>query len=456
MATILGYSNFNGKLGSQASADLLYDILEKSSTGGNGYGYYKIRLYGYIRSWNSLSGSGSYATFYINGVNSGGFSSITANQYSEVARRDVYVYADSSGNCTLNWSLLVDTSWSLGDASKSGSLTLDSIPQNSYPSVVGDGTIGKSLTINTNRKATFTHKLYYSFGSIGQTLIASDVGDSYSWTVPKDLYAQIPNNQDGTGTIYCETYSGSTKVGDTQTCSFKVYVDTSDVKPTVALTVTDTNSKTVAVTGDSSKLVKYMSTASIKATVTTKYSATLKSVSITAEGSTTSSTTSPYTRTISNISNNSISASTTDSRGLSGSASKTPTMVNYVKLTCNPTLYRPSQTGSELKLKVSGNYFNDSFGKSTNTLTLKYRYREKGGTYGDYTTITPTISNNTYTADISIGTSFNYQKAYEVEISIADLIDSKTPTTSITKGVPILWIGEEFIEVFGVKVLYKS
>ena len=126
MATFLGYSNFNGKNGDKFSADLLYDILEKNIAGN----YYIIRLYGYIRSWG-YSGSGSYAPFYINGVNSGGFSSITANQYSEVARRDVRVDGDAEGNCVLNWSLLVDTNWSLGDASASGSLTLDKIPRTS-------------------------------------------------------------------------------------------------------------------------------------------------------------------------------------------------------------------------------------------------------------------------------------------------------------------------------------
>ena len=158
------------------------------------------------------------------------------------------------------------------------------------------------------------------------------------------------------------------------------------------------------------------------------------------------------------ITGNDFQAYATDSRDLSsGIQVKNPDIINYVILTCNASVSRPEQTGSELKLKVSGNFFNGSFGKSTNTLNLKYRYREKGASsYGAYKSITPTISNNTYSADISMGTNFDYQKAYEVEVLATDLLDSKTATSSISQGIPILWIGEDYIEVFGVRVFSKN
>ena len=91
------------------------------------------------------------------------------------------------------------------------------------------------------------------------------------------------------------------------------------------------------------------------------------------------------------------------------------------------------------------------------SLTLKYRYREKGASsYGAYKSITPTISNNTYSADVSMGTNFDYQKSYEVEVLATDLLDSKTATSSISQGIPILWIGEDSIEAFGKKIIkYK-
>lgn len=455
MATILGYSNFSGKYGDKFSADLLYDIIEKNVTGN----YYKVRLYGYIRSWG-YTASGSYTVFYINGQNAGGFSSISKNQYSEVARLDVTVPGDELGNCVLNWSLSVSTSWTIGNANASGSLTLEQIPRASVPTA-GTQTIGQVLTINTNRKsASFTHNLYYSFGGIGKTLIASGVGDNHPWTLPSNLYAQIPNSKSGTGTIYCETWSSGKQIGDTKTCTFTALVDEGASKPTVSLTVTDTNSKTVALTGNSSKLVKYYSTAKMTVKATAKNSATISSISVRANDIIRTSTTNPYEVSFEKVTGNDFQAYATDSRGLSSSIEvKNPNMVQYIVLTCNATLYRPTETGSELKLKVSGNFFNGSFGKSTNTLSLKYRYRVKGASsYSAYKSITPTISNNTYSADISLGTNFDYQKAYECEVIAKDLLDSKEakPVPSISQGIPILWIGEDYIEVFGVRVFSKD
>lgn len=454
MATFLGYSNFSGKNGNDLSADLLYDILEKNVAEN----YYKIRLYGYIRSWNKTSGSGSYCTFYINGQNAGGFNSIAPNQYSEVARLDVTVPGDELGNCVLNWSLYVKLIWTGGEASKSGMLPLEQIPRASIPTA-GTQTIGQTLTINTNRKSTsFTHNLYYSFGGIGTTLIASGVGDNYSWTLPSFLYAQIPNSKSGTGTIYCDTYNGSTKIGDTQTCSFTALVNESESKPVVSLTVVDTNDKTIALTGNSSKLIKYYSTAKITASTVVKNSASMGTVLVSGAGFQQSSASTTYELSIQKVKDNTFNATAVDSRGINSDyVTITKDMVPYILLTCIDTLYRPTQTSSELKLKVSGNFFNGSFGKSTNTLSLKYRYREKGASsYGAYKSITPTISNNTYSADISMGTNFNYQKAYDVEVVAEDLLDSKTATSSISQGTPILWIGEDSIESFGKQIIKQK
>jgi hypothetical protein len=361
---------------------------------------------------------------------------------------EAYISKSSYGSYDPGWSYL------------NAQIPLSTIPRASVPTA-GSQTIGKVLTIATNRKSdSFTHKLYYSFGGIGKTLIASDVGKEYPWTLPDGLYAQIPNSKSGTGTIYCETWSGGKQIGDTKTCTFTALVDEGASKPVVTLTVTDTNAKTVALTGNSSKLVKYYSTAKVTAKTTAKNYASMGTVYVNANGSITNSNLTTYERTIANVDGNNFIASATDSRGIpSSGASATPDMVNYVILTCNATLYRPTETGSELKLKVSGNFFNGSFGKSTNTLSLKYRYRVKGASsYSAYKSITPTISNNTYSADISLGTNFDYQKAYECEVIAEDLLDSKEakPVPSISQGIPILWIGEDYIEVFGVRVFSKD
>lgn len=453
MATFLGYSNFNGKNGDKFSADLLYDIIEKNE-GGN---YYIIRLYGYIRSWG-YSGSGSYAPFYINGVNAGGFSSITVNQYSEVARRDVRVDGDAEGNCVLNWSLLVDTSWSLGDASASGSLTLDKIPRKSSVTCT-DGNIESSVSININRASdSFTHTLRYDFGNLKNQTIATGVGTSYGWTLPTSFYAQIPNAKSGVGTVYCDTYSGSTLIG-TSSCNFTAYTDESKCKPTVTATIIDSNDTTYALTNDRNKFIKGYSNAKVTISATAmpvNSGSTITSRKVTCgdgkEGYGTEVT-------LYGVESGNFTVSATDSRLPNGYTTSTPytkTLIPYVKLTLNPTFYRPEPTTGEVKLQLSGNYFNGSFGATNNSLTVKYRYKESGGSYGDYKTVTVAITNNTYSLNLSLGTGFDYQKSYDFEIVATDKLNTVTKTAHVSEGIPMLALFKAIIEMFGITAFQIS
>lgn len=108
------------------------------------------------------------------------------------------------------------TSGSSGDCTLSASITLDTIPRTSYPTLSASTIeMGKSLTITTNRAkgSGFTHKLWYGWYTGGWTVIAENVGDSYSWIVPTAFANNIPDAESGWGTIWCDTYSGSTLIG---------------------------------------------------------------------------------------------------------------------------------------------------------------------------------------------------------------------------------------------------
>ncbi|CYU51091.1 phage structural protein [Streptococcus suis] len=113
------------------------------------------------------------------------------------------------------------------------------IPRSSSVSV-GIGTIGNALTININRQSSsFKHTVRYAWGN-KQGTIASNVDTSTTWTIPLDFANNIPNATSGTGTIFVDTYSGSTKTG-TQQVAFTANVPTS-MKPTFSgVTLTDTN-----------------------------------------------------------------------------------------------------------------------------------------------------------------------------------------------------------------------
>ena len=116
-----------------------------------------------------------------------------------------------------------------GTITVSASLSLTTIPRSSSVSVSA-GVIGSSVTININRQSSsFKHTVRYAWAGKSGT-IATNVDTSTSWTIPLDFANDIPNSASGTGTIYVDTYSGSTKTG-TQSTTLTASVP-SNVKPT--------------------------------------------------------------------------------------------------------------------------------------------------------------------------------------------------------------------------------
>ena len=103
-----------------------------------------------------------------------------------------------------------------GTITVSASLSLTTIPRSSSVSVSA-GVIGSSVTISINRQSSsFKHTVRYAWAGKSGT-IATNVDTSTSWTIPMDFANDIPNSSSGTGIIYVDTYSGSTKTGTQST-----------------------------------------------------------------------------------------------------------------------------------------------------------------------------------------------------------------------------------------------
>ncbi|HEM3656446.1 TPA: hypothetical protein U1C91_000584 [Streptococcus suis] len=126
-----------------------------------------------------------------------------------------------------------------GPISASGSIGLSTIPRASTIGAVS-GTIGNSVTINIQRAASgFKHTLRYAWGSKSGT-IATNVDTSATWTIPLDFANDIPNSTSGTGTIYVDTYSGSTKIGE-RSASLSASVPASMIPTLSSISLTDLN-----------------------------------------------------------------------------------------------------------------------------------------------------------------------------------------------------------------------
>lgn len=147
---------------------------------------------------------------------------------------------NSDGRKTLPFSCTFNPNNGLhGTITVSGNLGLTAIPRSSSVSVSA-GIIGSSVTININRQSSsFKHTVRYTWAGKSGT-IATNVDTSTSWTIPLDFANDIPNSASGTGTIFVDTYSGSTKTG-TQSTTLTASVP-ANVKPTfTGISLSDLN-----------------------------------------------------------------------------------------------------------------------------------------------------------------------------------------------------------------------
>lgn len=121
----------------------------------------------------------------------------------------------------------------------SGNVGLATIQRASSVSAVS-GTIGSGVTINISRASdSFSHKVRYQWGNTSGD-IASNVGTSVTWTIPLTFANEIPNSTSGNGTVFVDTYSGSTMIG-TKSTILTATVPTSMVPTLSGITLSDSN-----------------------------------------------------------------------------------------------------------------------------------------------------------------------------------------------------------------------
>lgn len=383
----------------------------------------------------------------VNGSNYSGtvtFGNVSTNTTKTLASGTTTVGHNADGTKTFGYSFsqqfdITYNGTRIGTVSGSGSGTLNTIPRASTVSAT-NGNIGSAISITINRaSSSFTHTLRYSFHDLNAN-IATGVGTSYSWTIPTSFYAKIPNDRSSWGTIFVDTYNGSTKIG-TNSCRFDVYVANS--KPTITATVKDTNATTKALTGDENKLVKYYSTASFTANATAKNSSTIHNINLIYNGNPFYQEAASWTNQFSNCVDNTFRFTATDSRGFYTTTTVTKAMINYVKLTCAMGNNTPNAQG-QMTVTATGNYFNGSFGKTANTLTVQYRYKTQGGSYGSWTNLTVSLSGNTYSATKTI-TGLNYQTTYVFQCRATDKLATVNTNEISVKSTPVFdWSRTDF------------
>lgn len=344
-----------------------------------------------------------------------------AKSFSAYAECAIYV---TSVNCKGSGS------WSLPDIGRSSQPSLNTWPNNSP-----DFNIGDTIVVHMNRKSTvFTHTVVLKLGSYSYT-IGTGVTDNITLDtdrIASNLYAQMPNSNSMTGEIAVTTYSGSTVIG-TSSCSIIAHVVNSN--PTLDASYEDSNSATVAITGDNQYIIRNNSTLKISVSnAQALNSATLKTLTAVVNGNAYTGTLKGSTGVINvgvvNVSyDTEVTVKIVDSRGNVGQKKITVLVYDWSLPSAIIKLNRKSNYYSESVLNVNANYA--SIG-GKNTVTIRYRTKKvSDSSYGSYAT----IQNNT-------DTNFTADNEYEwnVQVEVSDRIGKTTYNLILPKGIPVAYV----------------
>lgn len=279
------------------------------------------------------------------------------------------------------------------------------------PNYDGSSTVTlKSGTQTVTHNADGTKTLSFSFS-------VTDTANGYN---PQTGKYYTPGNASANGTMALTTLVESA----------------TGAAPIINAYVEDINDKTIHLTGSSSKLIKYHSTAYATMDVSPQGGASIsKDRLIIRNGSETGY--GDY-HAFEKVESNVFTFSAEDNRGNVGTATVTAEMVDYVKLTCTMANSKPDASGN-MYLSCSGNFFNGTFGAEDNDVTVAYIC--KG--YGYYRSgeMVVSKSGNRYTAAAYLS-DLDYQTTYDITITAEDKLEKVAATESGVKSKPIFHWGQ--------------
>lgn len=348
--------------------------------------------------------------------------------------------------------------------SASGSLPLTTIPRATpAPNITCDVENTTSFTLTPY--ASFSHSVSISFGTTNKylktdgTLSNSEVKydtsiRTWNFNADKSYYKQF-NKKSGQGSITVRTYSGSTLVGS-KSGTLTVVANQALCSPVITGTVIDTNETTKTLTGNENVIIKYKSipriTTQIQITSPNDDNATLSYLQVAGNNI---SDLAQRVFDVQNPTQNSFIIKAINSRDYSTETPLTAStgFIDYILPTITITsAKRTEPTTGDATIEYKGDWFNNKFSENvSNTLTLTWKYNEKGQTaYTSGGTLTPTIKDNTFSGTINVDGLFNYLKQYDVIIVVEDKLTSvDSAVVNIPRGFPIFWWSENFVDILG-------
>ena len=382
------------------------------------------------------------------GVTERGYSTvgIAASSTKILAQGDITCKHDSSGNFSQTWDyyqyfdITFSGTWISGKG-VSLTVTLDNLPKQAYLTSAPNFTDEENPTISYSNPSGAALSACISLtgakDDVPYRSISATAG-SFTFELTEDERATLRAATTGSSRtvyFYLRTYIGGVYRYSYLAKTFTII----NGEPTITATVYDVNEQTLAFTGDKNILIQGYSTAQYHITAKGRKGAAITSYKaicgdavllpkITASGS------------FPQVQSGDFILSATDSRGQTATITLSKTLKQYFTPTCNIDVEAPTTEG-ETTLNISGIFYNDSFGKEQNGLSLLYRYKANSADYGEWLTATPTADGNNYTASIDI-TGLNYQNSYTFQARVADSLNIVESPEIKVKTVPIFDWGE--------------
>ena len=413
-------------------------------------------------------------TYYLNsnigstGTRSGSFTFYAGE--TVVNTINAWANHNNDGTFTLSGSAgFTSQAWNKG-SSGNYSAILPTIPRGSkINDFSGSFNLGDPLTFSiTKNVASYYDVLQIGFIKDNTTEYVvldtiENVENGYVWNPTESMlntiYTNTPTQNSRTLTFKLSTYTDSTKatqIGDTnEKTNVGMIVN---ANPTfTSFNYQDANSNTIALTGNSSKIINGYSTLRISnLAATANKGATLQLIQI-------NDIQYPYSENftidIEKWTSNKITIYVIDSRN---NSTKLETLIginfiNYTeKIITERSCLREGSINEESILSFKGTFFNSSFGAVDNTLTASYKYKETGSSawINGNTALNLTINNNNFSYEGYIkgdtNTGFSADKSFDIQIIITDVLSERAITFILTAGEPAVDVFKSNVAFGGI------
>lgn len=455
MATILKEANFKGKNGSHFKIRLSYDLSQSQANNTS-----TIKYYLYMISMDGYSGSGATAKGYINGSQVGTFTSIGVNTTKQIGTKSTTVTHNNDGTKSVSYSASVDTPWSLGDASLSGTLTLPKINRLATVTSASNFTDEENPTLSFSNPAGFTVYPYLNFYDNNNNLVyqlyrnSKSITSPYTWNITSEersaLWRATNKQQTYKVNVGVDTYNGTTKLGNNSKAQTMTYVN---AEPSQSTVFTEINPKVIDVLGNSNAdtIIQNVSQLKLVSTPTVKKSATVSKILFEHNNLSIEDKESPYEYVFTVI-NSKFKVTIVDSRGYSIPTEYTKSIIEYIPIDITQYSFkRYNPTSSDIVFNATIKYKQTTFKNTTNVPTIKWKVGEQGTlntiSSSDYTIDT---TNDTITiTNLVLSNVLSYQNSEKMYLYANDLLTQDTENMLVTKGIPTFDAGEHDFQING-------